>query len=294
MFEFLTWQGDSFWRLQLFAITVFFGGCAIGGLITKTPFPTKPPAHRVTDMFHWLLLPWARMVSRLVVVPMLILLGLALDLEQGPALFQGFGPLARQPQWAIIIEALVLGDLTSYWSHRMFHRVSWLWRFHAIHHSATNISWATTGRLHPVNEIVNYVVGVIPAFLIGLPISVVVSVLPVLVWYAIAAHSDWNPPFGPFHKVFASPLFHRWHHTMQAEGGNKNFANIFSFWDRVFGTFYLPEGKKPEVFGLDGEVMPENYLAQLAYPFRSAHAEHAEPLPMAASERMLSSAPPKA
>ena len=299
MFEFLTLQGDSFWRLQLFAITAFFGGCFLGGLLTKTRFTSRPPPHRITDMFHWLFLPWARMISRLLVGPVLVLLGLLLGLSQGPALFQGFGPLARQPNWLIILESLVLVDLTSYWSHRLFHTVPFLWRFHAIHHSATTISWATTGRLHPINEMANYAVAVIPAFLVGFPISIVVSVIPALVWYAIAAHSDWNPPFGPLRYVFASPRFHRWHHTMPSEGGNMNFSNIFSFWDRLFGTFYLPQDTQPVTFGLDGEVMPENYLSQLAYPFRSSHAHQAQrnesSLPMAAGDRaLLSSAPPKA
>ena len=296
MFEFLTLQGQPFWVLQLYAIGGFLGGCFLGGLLTGTSVTTRPPAHRVTDMFHWVFLPWARMLSRVLIGPLLVVLGFALGIGQGHELFQGFGPLARQPTWLIIIEVLVLVDLTSYWSHRLFHTVPFLWRFHAIHHSATTISWSTTGRLHPVNEVINYATGVVPAFLVGFPLSVVVAVIPALVWYAVAAHTDWNPPYGPLRHVLASPRFHRWHHTMPSEGGNMNFSNIFAFWDHLFGTFYLPENKEPKVFGLDGEVMPESYLTQLAYPFRGAQSQpDASSLPMAASEpRFLSSAPPKA
>jgi sterol desaturase/sphingolipid hydroxylase (fatty acid hydroxylase superfamily) len=273
----LTLQGDSFWRLQLFAVCSFFLLCFVGGLLTKTRLSTTPPAHRVTDMFHWLLLPWSRMLSRLLIGPLVMLLGILLGLPQGPALFHGFGPVAHQPQVLIIIELLVLIDLASYWSHRLFHTVPFLWRFHAIHHSATTISWSTTGRLHPINEVVNYAVAVIPAFLLGFPISTVVAVIPALVWYAIAAHTDWNPSFGPLRGVFASPRFHRWHHTLPHEGGNMNFSNLFSFWDRLFGTYYLPADALPETFGLDGDRMPENYLSQLAYPFRSKRTEDTEP-----------------
>jgi sterol desaturase/sphingolipid hydroxylase (fatty acid hydroxylase superfamily) len=293
--ELLTLQGDSYWRLQLFAVCSFFGLCFVGGLLTKARATAMPPAHRVTDMFHWLLLPFARMLSRVLVGPLLVVLGLSLGLEQGPALFQGFGPVAQQPRFLIIIEALVLIDLASYWSHRLFHTVPFLWRFHAIHHSATTITWSTTGRLHPINEVVNYAVAVIPTFLLGFPISIVVSVIPALVWYAIAAHSDWNPSFGPLRGVFASPRFHRWHHTMPQEGGNKNFSNIFSFWDRLFGTYYLPADTLPATFGLDGERMPENYLSQLAYPFRSKPAAQPTAAAPAATDnaQRLSSTPPK-
>jgi sterol desaturase/sphingolipid hydroxylase (fatty acid hydroxylase superfamily) len=295
--ELLTLQGDSYWRLQLFAVCSFFLLCFVGGLLTKTSVTATPPAHRVTDMFHWLLLPLARMLSRVLVGPLLVVLGLSLGLEQGPALFQGFGPIPHQPRVLIIIEALVLIDLASYWSHRLFHTLPFLWRFHAIHHSATTITWSTTGRLHPLNEVVNYAVAVIPAFLLGFPISIVVSVIPALVWYAIAAHSDWNPSFGPLRGVFASPRFHRWHHTLQHEGGNMNFSNIFAFWDRLFGTYYLPAHTLPETFGLDGEHMPENYLSQLAYPFRSKPVAQptAAPAPAATENgQRLSSTPPKA
>jgi len=64
----------------------------------------------------------------------------------------------------------------------------------------------------------------------------------------------------------ATPAFHRWHHTSQDEGLDRNFGGVFLFWDRLFGTLYLPEGRQPERFGVSGEQAPESFFAQLAWP----------------------------
>ena len=269
-YELAQLQWVDFLKLQLSAMAVFFGLCGVEGLLVRRS-SRKPPPELVTDMFYWLLIPSVRVLSRLIalllLVPLAVLLGVELS-EQG--LLAGFGPLARQPTWLIVIELLLFMDLLWYWTHRLFHRSGWLWRFHAIHHSATSIRWSTTGRVHFVNEIINYIVTIVACFAVGFPIGLVLPLVPVMVVYAVCAHTQWNPTLGPLRHVFAGPRFHRWHHTMQNEGGNKNFANVFSFWDRLFGTYYLPEGRVATVFGLDGERLPESYLAQLLYPFRGA------------------------
>ena len=76
--------------------------------------------------------------------------------------------------------------------------------------------------------------------------------------------------FGPLRYALASPGFHRWHHTSQEEGLDKNFAGLFPFIDLLFGTFYMPVGRRPERFGVLNEEVPEGLLGQLAYPFRRA------------------------
>jgi sterol desaturase/sphingolipid hydroxylase (fatty acid hydroxylase superfamily) len=224
-------------------------------------------------MFYWLLVPWFRMVGRVIIAALIALFALALGERISPDLLSGFGPVAQQPKLLIVLEALVLTDFTSYWLHRLFHTVPFMWRFHAIHHSATEIRWSTTGRVHPINDILNVVVGMIPALLLGFPVSAVLSIVPVLAWYAVGAHTAWELKFGPLNAVFASPRYHRWHHTYSHEGGNKNFANVFSFWDRLFGTYHFPRDRKPETFGLDNNDMPDQYLAQLLYPFRRPQPE---------------------
>lgn len=77
-----------------------------------------------------------------------------------------------------------------------------------------------------------------------------------------------RPGFGPLHYVIATPVFHRWHHTTEAEGQDKNFAGAFVWPDVLFGTFYLPQGRQPERFGIAGARPPESFFAQLAWGFR--------------------------
>jgi sterol desaturase/sphingolipid hydroxylase (fatty acid hydroxylase superfamily) len=272
--ELVALQGEEIWKLQLYAVATFLSLCFVEGILTRRSIGSAPPRELVTDFWFWFLSPAFRVASRIVAAGCLIMLAIVAGHNVGPELFHGFGPIARQPKWMIFVETLVLSDFMSYWAHRLMHTVPFLWRFHAIHHSATTIRWSTTARVHPVNELVNYIIGVVPCFLLGLPLASVLSLVMVLQWYAIAAHSHSKLAFGPLGSLFASPVYHHWHHTPSDQGGNKNFANMFSLWDRLFGTFYLPEDRLPEVFGLDhNEVIPENYWKQLLHPFSPAQPE---------------------
>ena len=60
----------------------------------------------------------------------------------------------------------------------------------------------------------------------------------------------------------------RWHHTFESEGLDKNFAGLFAFYDLLFGTFYMPEARQPEKFGVESERIPAGIWGQLLYPFR--------------------------
>ena len=66
--------------------------------------------------------------------------------------------------------------------------------------------------------------------------------------------------------MISSPAFHRWHHTAEEEGRDKNFAGLLPVWDLLFGTFYMPD-RQPERFGVTDQV-PGSYLGQLLWPFR--------------------------
>jgi sterol desaturase/sphingolipid hydroxylase (fatty acid hydroxylase superfamily) len=67
----------------------------------------------------------------------------------------------------------------------------------------------------------------------------------------------------------ATPVFHRWHHTFRAEGGDTNFAGTFPLWDLLFGTFRMPKGVLPEQYGMEGQSsFPREIIGQLVYPFR--------------------------
>jgi sterol desaturase/sphingolipid hydroxylase (fatty acid hydroxylase superfamily) len=93
------------------------------------------------------------------------------------------------------------------------------------------------------------------------------GIAPLLTLLAILVHANVDWDWGPFRSVIASPRFHRWHHTSEEEGLDKNFAGLLPLWDVVFGTYYMRKDRLPARFGTDTEV-PAGLFGQLTFPFR--------------------------
>jgi sterol desaturase/sphingolipid hydroxylase (fatty acid hydroxylase superfamily) len=189
---------------------------------------------------------------------------------------RGMGQTVTQPGWflqqpmlAQILELLIAADLFAYAQHRLFHRGT-LWRFHAVHHSSTELDWLAAARVHPLNEIIGRTIQIVPLYLLGFRGDALAALVPLLTFYAIFLHANLRWDFGPLRYVIASPVFHRWHHTSQEEGLDKNFAGLFPWIDLLFGTFYMPRGRQPERFGIAGGTMPASFLGQLAAPFTAS------------------------
>jgi sterol desaturase/sphingolipid hydroxylase (fatty acid hydroxylase superfamily) len=164
---------------------------------------------------------------------------------------------------------LFLADVLAYWNHRAFHTFSRLWRIHAIHHSSTELDWLSSVRVHPLNDAAGSAVVAAPLLLLGFAPAALAAYLPFLTLYAIMLHANVDWSFGPLRSVIASPAYHRWHHAAEEQALDKNFAGLFPFYDRLFGTFYMPRDLKPQRFGVIGEAPPSGFFGQLAYPFRS-------------------------
>jgi sterol desaturase/sphingolipid hydroxylase (fatty acid hydroxylase superfamily) len=178
--------------------------------------------------------------------------------------------LARQPLWMQTVEMLVVGDVVGYAVHRAFHRGR-LWRFHAVHHSSTELDWLSAVRVHPVNEWVPRLATVIVLVGLGFSSLAIAAYVPALTLYAIVLHANVDWSFGWLGRnVVASPLFHQWHHTAEEEGLDKNFAGLFPWIDRLGGTYYMPAGRVPRRFGLAREAVPDGFWRQLVYPLRRA------------------------
>jgi sterol desaturase/sphingolipid hydroxylase (fatty acid hydroxylase superfamily) len=221
-----------------------------------------------TDLVYWAFTP---LVTRVVtgagvaiaVFPLAYAIYGALDRD---LIMRGFGPLSRLPLWVQGLGILVLGDFTGYWMHRWFHGAR-LWRFHVVHHSSVDLDWLSAVRLHPVNDVVMRVAGVLPVLLIGFAPIAVTGVIPILTLLAILVHANFDWDWGPFRWVIASPRFHRWHHTSETEARDKNFAGLFPAWDILFGTYHMPKHRWPASFGTATPV-PSGLLGQLVFPFR--------------------------
>jgi sterol desaturase/sphingolipid hydroxylase (fatty acid hydroxylase superfamily) len=175
--------------------------------------------------------------------------------------------VSHQPLWLQAIEMLILGDFVAYWVHRACHR-GVLWRFHTIHHSSPHINWMSVYRVHPLNDFLIRFPPVLVFILMGFDIKGALIYGPALTFYGAMEHMNVDWTFGPLKKIFTSPVFHRWHHTTEREGLNKNFAPMLPIYDILFRTYYMPENKRPETYGIKGETLPESFLRQMIYPFQ--------------------------
>jgi sterol desaturase/sphingolipid hydroxylase (fatty acid hydroxylase superfamily) len=220
------------------------------------------------DLFYWFFTPTVSaaftLISTLVVAVVLIASSDG-RIDRGN-LATGRLPISGLPTIFQYLTALVAADFLGYWVHRLFHGEA-LWPFHAIHHSSRELDWLSAVRLHPVNQALGQVLIVAPLALLGFNLQSLAVTSGLLTFWAIFVHSNVRWTFGPFRHVIATPAFHRWHHTSQDEGLDRNFGGLFVFWDRMFGTLYLPEGRQARQFGVTGEPIPEFFLAQLTWPF---------------------------
>ena len=215
---------------------------------------------RAVDFLYWFFTPWVSKTASTVAIVVAIAVLTKASKEPSPMWFES------QPRVLQIMELLIAADLLGYFAHRLFHGKT-LWSFHAIHHSAEDLDWLSATRLHPINEIGNRVMQVVPLYLLGFRGDALAALVPILTLWALLIHANLRWDFGPLRYVIASPAFHRWHHTSEEEGLDKNFAGLFPWIDALFGTLYLPRDRHPQRFGVR-ENVPRGLFGQLAYPFR--------------------------
>ncbi|PIF09441.1 sterol desaturase family protein [Janthinobacterium sp. 13] len=179
--------------------------------------------------------------------------------------------LSTLPLWGKLLLGLLIGEVGTYWGHRLSHEIPWLWRYHAVHHSTEQLYFLANTRTHPVDMVVTRLFGLTPLYLLGLAgPGAAGSAAPVLllligtVWgFFIHANLRWR--FGPLEWLVATPAFHHWHHS-KFEHINRNYASTLPVLDRVFGTHHLPRAW-PAACGIEAH-MPKTLAGQLAAPFR--------------------------
>jgi sterol desaturase/sphingolipid hydroxylase (fatty acid hydroxylase superfamily) len=251
------WLRTSLWLLGL--------GGAFGILVRLMPcnpgmYPWKNVRGLVTDAIYWFIMPMLLSQVRVYMVA----IGIAV-------FYAGAEPdLLPVKDWPIGVQCVVillLQDFILYWIHRAFHsRLAW--SFHAVHHSPHVLDWMSTMRTHPVNYVLEFTLADAIVLLLGFSVPALLALAAFNTVYSSMVHANLNWTFGPLRYVFASPVFHRWHHTTQEAGLDKNFASTFPFLDVLFGTFFMPPGKLPEQFGNGDADFPEDFLGQMLYPLR--------------------------
>jgi WD40 repeat protein/sterol desaturase/sphingolipid hydroxylase (fatty acid hydroxylase superfamily) len=217
-----------------------------------------------TDFIYWFVAPLFLGICR----TLMLFAGVLL-------LFAGreprFLPVKDLPLYAQCAAILLIQEILLYWVHRLFH-TRLAWKFHAVHHSPTVLDWMSAGRFHVINHLLEFGLADVCVLLLGFSPVALVVLAPFQVIYSAMVHANLNWTFGPLRYVFASPVFHRWHHTTQGEGIDKNFASTFPVLDVVFGTFYMPPNKLPERFGTGDSGFPEGFWGQFLHPFTGKDA----------------------
>ncbi len=179
------------------------------------------------------------------------------------------------PLLAMMAIGFVVLDAATYACHRSMHRLSPLWRAHRVHHADPIVDVTTSLRQHPIEGVWRFLFVMAPAWVLGVPAEVVALYRLVSVLIGLTEHMDtklWEPLDTALSWVFCTPNMHKLHHSRIAIETNTNYGNIFSLFDRVFGTFTPPSPVRDVDYGLAGydDVDTQQFIALLRLPFRGA------------------------
>ena len=168
--------------------------------------------------------------------------------------------LPPMPLWLYTVIGLLLLDLIgAYLAHFTEHKIKFLWRFHLIHHTDTWVDTTSGNRHHPGESVIRFVFTTLGIVAVGSPMWMVfmyqtLSVISTQFTHANIALPNKIDAFLSY--LIVSPNMHKVHHHYKLPFTDSNYGNIFSIWDRIFGTFmYL--AKEEIVYGIDTHMKPE-------------------------------------
>jgi len=196
-------------------------------------------------------------------------------LTKKPAVaFFGWMNLEDVHQWVnnlpFVVElliALVVTDLFQYAAHRIFHSHYFLWRFHSIHHSTENMDWLAGSRTHFIDIFFTRSVSYLPLYVLGFSTLTFNVYIVFIAIHAVFIHANTRLNFGFLKYIITTPQYHHWHHCQEPEHYGNNFAVVFPFIDKLFGTYYLPGNEWPKGTGLVDASFPKGFMKQFVYPF---------------------------
>ena len=177
-------------------------------------------------------------------------------------------------QLSVVTQVLLMmgvAELFRYWLHRAAHRFPLLWRFHSIHHSPDRLYWLNVGRFHPLEKALQFFFDSLPFILIGVNEYVIAGYFVFYAMNGFFQHSNINLRFGYLNYLISTAELHRWHHSQEPAESNKNFGNNIIVWDLIFGTWFLPKGRKVGHLGLTVANYPKSFLMQLVSPFTKGY-----------------------
>ena len=182
--------------------------------------------------------------------------------------------LPEMPLWLYVIIGLLLMDfIGAYLAHYVEHKVKPLWMVHLVHHTDHKVDTTTANRHHPIESLIRYTFTLAGVFIIGAPIGIVMMYQSLSLVATQFTHANIKLPKKIDYYIsfiLVSPDMHKIHHHYVLPYTDSNYGNIFSIWDRLFGT-YLKMDRDAIVYGVD--VFPDedkngNLIELLKQPFQ--------------------------
>ena len=183
----------------------------------------------------------------------------------------------------LIIGVMLMDFLGAWLAHWTEHHVTWMWKFHVIHHTDQHIDTTSANRHHPGESVIRFAFTIMATFVLGAPIWLVMLYQSLSVVLSQFNHSNvvipkWLDRI--VDKVFCTPNMHHVHHHYRMPYSDMNYGNIFSFWDRIFSTFVKVDNSKL-TYGVDTHMDKENveniwYMLKLPFTPHRRHIEYRE------------------
>lgn len=177
----------------------------------------------------------------------------------------------------IIFGVLFLDLIGAYLPHYVQHKVKFLWKIHLVHHSDHKVDTTTANRHHPFESVVRYLFTLLGVAILGANMGLVFLYQSLSVVLSQFNHANINisPKIDKFLSFFiVTPNMHKVHHHYVMPYTDSNYGNIFSFWDRLFGTFKSLNPSKI-IYGVDtffNEKENESIKSLLLRPFEESRA----------------------
>jgi sterol desaturase/sphingolipid hydroxylase (fatty acid hydroxylase superfamily) len=196
----------------------------------------------------------------------------------------GFLNQIAHPWWIAVAVTLAVRSLAGYLDHVLMHKVPLLWRLHRVHHLDTHLDISTSLRSHPAEYVINLLIIVPAAIVFGMPPSVLVIYELADTMVSVFSHANLRVPEGLdrwLRSILVTPNMHSLHHSSYQPETDSNYGTVFTFWDRLFGTYrYGPARSYDELqIGLT-EIRDQrawNLLWQLKSPALSIRSGSATP-----------------
>ncbi len=179
-------------------------------------------------------------------------------------------------QWSLVWQlglAILIADFGITLMHYFSHKVEFLWRFHAVHHSVERMYGFNGLMKHPAHQAIELIAGTTPLILMGMPLEIGALLAYSVAIQLLLQHSNVDIRLGNLSYFWAIAPGHRHHHLASTSSGDVNFGLFTMLWDHLLGTFVLdrPQPRRGDI-GLAGNInYPRTYIAQLRAPFNNRH-----------------------